>query len=184
MMRRLSAWFDACSAWYTVLASAIVYGLFLALVMTPHAQEMQALTTEWGAPDGHLFYTPDTLYGELARWQPAGREHYIDFRLGLDPVWALVYASFLIVVTSVALKRAYPEGHPRRLLNLSALLPMLADIGENFLGIALVAAWPERMDALAWLTASVTLFKWTTLVLAHLVMLFAIGAALRARRGA
>ncbi|MFQ5634501.1 MAG: hypothetical protein ACE5G3_04120 [Gammaproteobacteria bacterium] len=165
----------------TVALSVSLYAIFLIAVMAPESERVKTYAGEWGSPDGHLFYTPAEFYGEIGAWGDTGRAHYVDFRLGLDPVWALVYTAFLVTITSVALRRAFTTGDRRRLLNLVALLPLLADLTENALGIALVSAYPARLDWLAWLTTAVSAFKWTTLGVAHLVMLYAVTAALATR---
>ena len=181
-LRSVSQLLHRGSSLWTIVISIALYGLFISQVMAPQSAEVSAYAGQWGSPDGHWFYTPDTLYRELATWGDAGRQHYIDFRLGLDPVWALVYTAFLVTVTSVASRYAFAAGDPRQQLNLVALLPMLADLGENALGIVLVANFPQRLDALAWLTTSVSFSKWLTLTIAHGIMLYALGAALYQRR--
>ena len=177
-MNTLSDWLYRCSSWPTIIFATIVYGIFMSAVMSPHAEDMASFAGDWGAPDGHLFYSPDELYAQISTWGEAGRAHYINFRLGLDPVWALAYTSFLITITSVALRRATLPDDRRRLLNLVPLVPMSADLAENALGIALMSAYPARLEWLAWLTATTSCFKWVTLALAHLLMLYALGIAL------
>lgn len=179
-MRQLSQWLYQISRWQTVCLATVVYGAFLFQVMAPHALEMQGFAGKWGAPDGHLFYSPEKLYSELGAWGDPGRQSYIRFRLGLDPLWAITYTAFLVSITSVALRRAFSTDNPRRLLNLAALLPMCADLIENGFGVFLIGSYPIRFDGLAWLMAGTSFFKWTTLTISHLIMLYAIFAALRA----
>jgi hypothetical protein len=174
LLAKLSNFLYKASSWQMILIATAVYAAFLAGVMIPHGAEMQSFAGDWGAPDGHLFYTPEILYSHLATWGDAGRQHYIDFRLGLDPVWALTYTAFLVTVISVALRRATPTNDHRRAFNLWPLAPMLADLAENLLGVIIVASYPERLDWLVWLTASVSCFKWLSLVLAHLLMIYAL----------
>ena len=145
--------------------------------MVPHSAQTREFAGDWGAPDQQLFYTPDQLYTELATWGDAGRQHYVDFRLGLDPVWALLYTAFLVTMISVAMRQLYPPESWMRRLNLLPLVPMLADLTENMLGVVLVSQFPERMDMLAWIAATVSGSKWVTLALAHVVMLIAVAAA-------
>ena len=178
MLLKLSQVLYRLSSWQTILISTLIYAAFLAGVMIPHGAEMQSFAGDWGAPDGHLFYTPEILYAHVATWGDAGRQHYIDFRLGLDPFWALTYTAFLVTITSVALRRAIAADDRRRLLNLLPLAPMVADLTENMLGIIVITGYPARMDALVWLTASVSCFKWLSLGLAHLFMLYAVVLAL------
>ncbi len=178
-MNTLSAWLYRLSSAYTIVGSIALYAAFITWVMIPESELVQTYAGDWGSPDGHLFYTPDEFYTQIATWGDAGRAHYVDFRLGLDPLWALVYTGFLVAVTSVALRRACAADDPRRLLNLAALIPMLADLTENALGITLISAFPTRLDPLARTTAAVSALKWITLILAHAIMLYAM--ALRCR---
>jgi hypothetical protein len=180
-VNKISAWLYRLSSGYTIVLAVLVYIGFLMLVMVPVSEEVKVFAGDWGAPDGHLFYTPDELYAQISTWGEAGRAYYVDFRLGLDPVWALAYTAFLITITSVALRNAFEPDDPRRLLNLVALIPITCDYIENALGIVLISSYPTRLDGLAWLTTTVTSLKWTTLIIAHLIMLYALGAALAAR---
>jgi len=177
-MRTLSDWLHRLSSTITIVLAIVVYGVFLSFVMAPESATVATYAGDWGSPDGHWFYTPDELYRELSTWGDEGRTHYVDFRLGLDPVWAFAYTAFLITITSVALRNAFGPDDRRQQLNVIALIPMLADLTENALGIIIISNYPYRLDALAWMTASVSVFKWTTLTIAHLVMLYALGAAL------
>lgn len=154
------------------------YAAFLSLVMAPQAEVMQQWTGDWGAPDGHLFYTPDQMYLHLSAWGTEAKETYTQFRLTLDPLWALVYGCFLLTITGAALLRLVSGESSWRKLILLPFVPVCADIFENFLGIALVAALPERINWLAWLMATTTGFKWGTLALAHIVMLTVVVLAL------
>ncbi|MEJ2140258.1 MAG: hypothetical protein P8Y61_12575 [Gammaproteobacteria bacterium] len=176
-MHRLSDWLYKLSSWPAICIATIAYGLFLSQVMAPHAAEMQSFAGQWGAPDGHFFYSPEKLYAEVENWGDGGRQHYINFRLGLDPLWALTYTAFIVSITSVALRRALSATNPRRRLNLVALAPMGADLLENLLGIVLMSKYPVQIELLAWLMAATSAFKWLTLVVAHLIMLYAVFAA-------
>jgi hypothetical protein len=176
---RLSADLYRVSRGWTLLAAIAVYGLFLATVMPQQAADSRRYAGEWGAPDRHVFYTPEVLYRHLPAWPEAGRQDYIRFRLSWDIAWAAAYTAFLVIATSLALGRAFAAGHPQRLLNLPALVPGLLDLAENAAGIVLVANADTRLDALAWLAAGLTAAKWTTLVLAHLVLVYALLRAMR-----
>lgn len=171
------------SNWRAALLITLVYALFLSQVMAPQGAMMAASAGPWGAPDGHFYYSVDELYAAINSWPAAARDSYTRFRMGLDPLWALVYSSWLVILTGIGLRRGTrPQSH-WRLLVLFPLLPMLADLGENLCGIVLVSALPERLDILARLTAVITAFKWTTLAAAHAVMIASLGhAAVRGNR--
>jgi hypothetical protein len=178
----LSDRLDRLSSGWTIGLAVALYAIYLTTIMPTQSMASQAYAGDWGGPDRHFFYTPNELYAQVATWGEAGRQQYINFRLGLDIGFALTYTAFLVTITSVALRRAWPADPRRRRLNLVALLPMGCDLLENALGVGLVATFPARLDAVAWLTAGVTALKWISLVAAHVVMLYALAAA--ARRGA
>lgn len=175
---------DRLSSAGTIAAAAAFYALYLTSIMPAQSLASRAYAGDWGGPDRHFFYTPDEFYAQVATWGAGGRRQYIDFRLGLDIGFALTYTAFLITVTGVAIRRAWPGDPRRRLLLLVPLVPMACDLLENALGIGLVSAFPARFNAVAWLTASVTALKWVSLAAAHVVMLHTvIAAATQGRRG-
>lgn len=178
----LSARLDRLSSGWTIAAAVALLALYLTSVMPAQSLASRAYAGEWGGPDRHFYYTPDEFYGQIATWGPEGRQQYIEFRQGLDIGFALTYAAFLITITSVAARRAWPAPGRWRQLNLAGLAPMVCDLLENLLGMALVAAFPTRLESVAWLAAGVTALKWTSLALAHVAMLYALLAAFR-RRG-
>ena len=179
MLIRLSRALHRISSVWTIGLAIMVYGYFLAVVMPEEGARSQTYAGDWGTPDSRFFFNPDDLYRQIALWGEAGRAQYISFRIGLDIVWALVYTAFLVTVTSVALRRAFAPNHPQRKLNLIALIPLLSDYSENTLGIIIASNFPDRLDALAWLASGVTSVKWISLSAAHLVMLYALGMAIR-----
>lgn len=170
---------DRLSSGWTIALAVALYALFLTTIMPTQSMESRAYAGDWGGPDRHFFYTPDDLYARIATWGAAGRQQYIDFRLGLDLGFALTYTAFLVTVTGVAIRKAWPGVPQRRRLLLVALVPMSCDLLENALGIGLVGAFPTRWDGIAWLATSVTALKWISLALAHGVMLSALWAACR-----
>jgi hypothetical protein len=182
MLTRLSGWLLGLSHAWTLAATSALYVLFLAEVLPAQSAASRAYAGEWGAPDRQLFYTPDTLYAQLAGWGDAGRADYVDFRLGLDIAWAVVYTAFLVVAIGLAARFAFGEGDARRRLNLLPLVTMCLDYAENAAGILLVLRFPQRHEAVAWLAAAFTAGKWLTLVAAHAVLAYAVWAAIRERR--
>ncbi len=170
----LANWLDRLSSGWTIALAVALYALYLTTIMPTQSMESRAYAGDWGGPDRHIFYTPDDLYAQVATWGAAGRQQYINFRLGLDIGFALTYAAFLITVTGVALRKAWPSNPGRRGLLLVPLVPMACDLLENALGIGLVGAFPTRLNAVAWLTAGVTALKWISLAVAHVVMVYAL----------
>jgi len=166
---------------WSAVAVTLLYGFFIATVMPAQSADSLAYAGEWGAPDRHFFYTPDELYVAVSTWGETGRQDYIRFRLGLDIIWALAYGGFLLGWISVLLRSVLAPGDSRRLLNLVPLIAIFADYSENALGITLVRWHETRLDGLAWLAAGTTSLKWVSLVIAHLILVYALWLALRKR---
>ena len=173
------------SSLWTAIAITLIYSFFIATVMPSQSADSAAYAGDWGAPDGHLFYTPDELYASISTWGEAGRDDYISFRLGLDILWALAYTGFLVSWISCALRYSFYDTDSRRLLNLWPLITLFSDYAENALGILLVTNYNTQLNFIAWLAASTSAIKWVSLVLAHGILLYALGHALRKKlRGA
>ena len=177
MSARISAFLYRISSVWSALAITLVYGWFMVNVMQPESERSAAYAGDWGAPDRNIFYTPDELYDNLADWPPEGREAYIEFRLSLDILWALAYTGFLVTIMSCALRYATQATDRRRLLNVVPLITLASDYLENALGIAAVVNAAARPAALAWLLTGATSVKWISLVVAHLLLVYALGLA-------
>jgi len=170
IVRALSDFLYRISNVWTALAITLVYGYFIAIIMPAQSAISAVYAGEWGAPDRHFLYSPDELYAAIATWGAEGRADYINFRLGLDIVWALAYTGFLIAWISILQRGAGTV----TLLNVWPIVTLLADYFENALGIILVLNYDIRLNGLAWLAASMTALKWVSLVMAHLILLYAL----------
>jgi len=186
LLDRVASILDRGSRVWLALLATLAYTAFLATVMPAQSAASRSYAGDWGGPDRHVFYTPDKLYTEIATWGDAGRQQYVDFRLGWDIGFALAYGAFLVSWTGLALGRAWPGRQRLRRWLLLPVLTVALDWLENGLGIALVRSFPARHDALAWLATTVTALKWGSLVLAHGVLLVAAvkAAGNRGLRGA
>lgn len=131
MLARLSTALHRAATPVTLAGAIALYVFFLVTVMPGQAAQSRSYAGAWGAPDRHLWYTPDEFYRQVAVWGETGRNDYVSFRLGLDIVWAFAYTAFLLTATSLALRRAFPACDRRRLLNLAALPPMLCDCAKT-----------------------------------------------------
>jgi len=178
ILQKISGLLYRLSSVWTAIAVTLIYGFFIASVMPSQSADSASYAGNWGAPDRHLFYTPDELYASITTWGEAGRNDYISFRLGLDILWALAYTGFLVGWISCALRYAFNKTDWRRLLNLWPLITLCSDYAENALGILLVANYSNRLDLVVWLAASITAFKWVSLVLAHGILIYALVCAM------
>jgi hypothetical protein len=179
ILHKISDLLYRLSSVWTALGATLIYGFFIATVMPAQSADSASYAGDWGSPDRHLFYTPDELYASITTWGDAGRDDYISFRLGLDILWALAYTGFLVGWISCALRYAFAETDWRRLLNLWPLITLCSDYAENALGILLVANYSTRLDFFALLATSTSALKWVSLVIAHGILIYALGKAVQ-----
>jgi len=174
-LTHITEWFYRFSNRYTLLAVCLLYGYFLRVIMPAETVNMATYTSDWGIPDGQFFYTAETFYQEIALWSAEGIESYINFRLSLDILWAMIYTGFLVITISLCLATTTNSNEWQRSLNLFPLIPMLCDLSENFLAVFLLSAYPQIYSSLVLLCSTLTGFKWSSVIVAHLILLYAIG---------
>lgn len=174
-LHQITEFFYRLSNRYSLVVICLLYAYFLSTIMPAETAKMAEYTSEWGIPDGQFFYTSDIFYREISQWPEAGIEGYIHFRLTLDIVWALVYTSFLITSISLCLAATTHSTDWQRSLNVFPLIPMCCDLSENFLAAWLVSSYPATFDSLVMLCAGLTGFKWSSVLVAHLILLYGMG---------
>ncbi len=117
-------------------------------------------------------YSVTAVYGLLTRLTATGRLIYIQ-QLGIDILFAVVFALFQSMMISSLIKRS--EADERlRILNLLPFLRSLLDLVENALLLSIIFQFPVENPGLVTTASSVTMAKW---IIYYLVMavLFSLG---------
>ena len=148
--------------------------LFSVLVLPEQAAQSAARSGGAAQPDTSLIYSPADLYQMAEAFGPAGRQAYIYARLTFDAVFPIVYGVFLIAMISWLAGRAFPAGHPARLLNLVPAVGMLFDYLENSATVIVMARYPLRTPVIDLLAPVFTFIKWV-FVGGSFVVLLAVG---------
>ena len=158
-----------------LIIAGILFVSFTSFVLPRQKAAVEMYTREAGSPGLSFFPKPEAVYKMAKAYGVDGRNAYIKTLLVYDFAWPLVYSFFYLVCIHLALGYA----HSRKAARLSsvALLPGLLDWTENFLSIALLAAYPERMDATAWVMAVTTCLKWITMGAASCLFVYGLAAA-------
>jgi hypothetical protein len=162
------------SAIPTLIITTVLFISFIAVVLPRQKSALEVYTRETGSPGLSFFPTPDTVYKMAGAYGPQGRSAYIHALLVYDFAWPLVYSFFYLVFIHLTLGYA----HSRKIAQLSslALLPGLFDWTENILSIVILSAYPERMDAAAWVMAVTTCLKWITMGAASCLFVYGLAA--------
>jgi hypothetical protein len=101
-------------------------------------------------------YSPAYIADFLTSIGPEGRKAYQMMHFTTDLAFPLVYG-LLIFAGFCRLLKLDDGAHPT--LPLIALVPMLADLAENFSMVAITAAYPQPMSGLVWVAQAFTLIK-------------------------
>ncbi len=108
-------------------------------------------------PDMKGFYSPTYVYDFLAAIGPTGRHAYQMMHFTTDLAFPFIYGSLLfagicrMVVGLAKGKKAQ--------LPFLAVLPVAADLAENFTMVAITASFPTYRAGLTWLAQVFTLLK-------------------------
>ena len=178
MGKSLSNWLNRISRGWVVIAAALVYLVFIALVAPGQAAQAEAYTGDAGSPDLSLFYSAEDLYHLAEVYGERGREAYVRARFTFDLVFPLVYTLSLATALGWLSRRAFaPESRWQR-VNLVPVLAMLCDYGENVSASLVMARYPERTVMIDWLAPAFTLLKWTFIGASFALLLVGAAAAL------
>ena len=121
--------------------------------------QLQEITGGPTILDMTLTTNPDQVYAVLGALGDAGRAFDLTRIVPLDLVFPFTYALFLAVAISWALARWLPESSPWLLLNLAPVFAGAADYCENAGVIALLLAYPARLDPVASFTSAMYIVK-------------------------
>jgi hypothetical protein len=150
--------------WIHFVISALVFGLFIVVVLPAQAVAFANVTSGSGSPDTSLFYTPSQFYTWALEYGAAGRAHYIRTRFGFDLIWPLVYGAFFYTGIKVGGLR-----HREWLANL-AILTIFFDYMENIFASVAMGLYPMDVSVIVYVAAVSTLLKWSTLSLSGLML--------------
>lgn len=135
-----------------------------------------------GLLDVIFLYTPDTAYDVLTAYGAAGRDYYLSVLFPIDLVTPILMNLFLSLTITLVLRRAFPPDAPVHRLNLLPVVAMAADYLENGAIVALILAYPARLDGVAVAAAAFTAVKFIATFASALTLAFGLAAWLRAGR--
>jgi hypothetical protein len=151
--------------WIHFVISALVFGLFVVVVLPAQALAFANVTSGSGSPDTSLFYTPSQFYTWALEYGAAGRAHYIRTRFGFDLIWPLVYGAFFYTGIKVGGLR-----HREWLANV-AIITIFFDYMENLFASVAMGLYPMDVSVIVFVAAVSTLLKWSTLSVSGSLMI-------------
>lgn len=169
-IRNFSEWFYSRAGWKTLIASIVIFFLFMLFVLPSVAETRKDMTGTSESPDGSYFYSSADLYKIADEYGEKGRVYYIQSRFTFDVVWPLAYLFFLAAVLT-AIYRVLPTGSSFRLVNLIPFGGALFDYLENAASSAVMSRYPKKTPVIAELTPIFSFVKWS-LIYASFGLLF------------
>ncbi|OEF96578.1 hypothetical protein [Desulfuribacillus alkaliarsenatis] len=161
-MKKISEWCYRNINVKIFLAVAIIFVLFMILVLPQVAEHSYEVTGTKSSPDTSFYYTASILYEIAEAYGEQGRVYYISSRFTFDVIWPIVYGVFLIAALTFVYQRISIESRWRRI----HLLPFVGvgfDFLENIGASIVMARYPKTTPIIAELTPVFTLLKWISI---------------------
>ena len=166
---KLSEWCYRVVQLPALAVAAVVFILFMALVLPGMAGQLGEITGVSVSPDTSFYYSAEDLYQMAETYGEEGRAYYIYSRFTFDIVWPAVYLAFL--VTSITfIFRNLPPANPYRLANLLPFLGAIFDLLENSAASLVMYRYPLPTPLIASLAPLFTAFKWVFIFLSFIAL--------------
>ncbi len=172
-----------------ILVASLVLWLAALILINGKPFGIAQLREITGGPtilDMTMTTSPDQVYAVLGALGEAGRAFDLTRIVPLDLVFPFTYALFLAVAISWGLSRWLPESSPWFLLNLAPVIAGAADYCENAGVIAMLLAYPLRLDPVAVFTSAMYIVKFAFSALSFTTLFVALAGwavfALHGRR--
>ena len=173
LSRRLQAW----ARGWLILALFAVFVAYLALTL-PALQAAPVGNIE--SLDSQFFYTPEQAFSTVTSYADAAR-FWIRIYLTWDVLNPILYALAFSLSISWLFQRGFkPESKLQR-LNLLPVGAGLFDLLENISIVTMLAVYPARPVAVAWLSTLCTMAKVSLLAISILLILPGIIKAILSR---
>lgn len=163
MLDRLQQTIQKHANWRTVLVLLVALAaLSMLLNVSSVPIGLRSLTAHSAGlmiVDMRADYAPDDVYELLEALGPQGRRLYATMHLTADAVFPVVYSSFFSFVAAWLLRSLAAPDRPVQRLILLPYVAGLSDLSENVCVLTMNAAFPRRIDALAWVARVLTTIK-------------------------
>jgi hypothetical protein len=153
-----------------VILSILIFTLFIVVILPAQKAKTKEYAGDAGSVDLSFFPKPDQVYQMAEAYGEDGREQYIKSRYTFDVIWPLAYTFFMVALITFCMKKIFGDGSKWIYLNLVAVGPILFDFIENGFAMAVMSAYPDRMDGTVYVMATATMIKWTVMGIAQAIM--------------
>ena len=154
---------DRLTNWKSVLIIFLVAVVGFNVILFPwRSGRMQALAGRpVGIIDTMYAYTPDQVYEKIPVYGDEGRPFYALTEFTIDLVYPVLYNLFLILTMTLVFRQAFPGNSALHRLCFLPLAVWISDYAENTCIVILLLSYPQRLDALAWVSSFFSTTKWS-----------------------
>jgi hypothetical protein len=169
-MRGFYKFLEKISSGPLVIVSVLIFALFIAVILPGQKAKTGEYAGDAGSVDTSFFPKPDQVYTIAEAYGEHGREQYIKARYTFDVIWPLAYTFFMVALITFCTKKIFGAGSKWIHLNLIAIGPIVFDFIENGFAMAVMSAYPDRMDGVVYVMATATMIKWVIMGVAQTIM--------------
>ena len=154
---------DRLTNWKSVLIIFLVAVVGFNVILFPwRSRMMQDLAGRpVGIIDTMYAYNPDQVYKTIPIYGDEGRLFYALTELTIDLVYPILYNLFLLLTMTLVFRQALAGDSVLQKLRYLPLAVWISDYAENTCITLLLYSYPQRLDALAWVTSFFSTTKWS-----------------------
>ena len=173
--------------WKAVLVIFLMAVVVFNLGLFPwRSARMKALSKQdVGIIDTMFAYAPEQAYQKILAYGDQGRPFYAVTEVTIDLVYPILYNLFLVLMMTLVFRRAFLGDSVLQKLRFLPFVVWASDYAENTCIVILLLSYPQRLDAIAWISSFFTTVKWSLGVasLTLIVMGLAVWLIKRKSRG-
>jgi len=161
MLNTLSEKFHSWATGWRVIILLIADALMVGFIM-PAAGAIMALAANNSVMplDLMFFYTPEKAFEMMEKYGEEGRAIYMRIELTADLIYPIIYTLFFGLLISWLFQRGFKPESPMQKWNVMPVGAWFLDLLENIGIVTMIAMYPTRPVALAWLTSILGTVKW------------------------
>jgi hypothetical protein len=169
-LKMLSSWCYRVVNLPVLIASLVIFVLFMVLVLPNMAGQLTDMTGIAVSPDTSFVYSTKDLYAMAEAYGEEGRAYYVYSRFTFDLIWPAVYLFFLMATITYLFRFLSPE-KPLRLVNLLPFAGVFLDLLENSAASLVMYRYPLPSPFAAFMAPVFTLLKWIFIGLSFVALI-------------
>lgn len=171
-MKFLTAFIERIASYRLIILLVILFGLFAGYILPQLEQDINEKAGKTvGIIDLLSGLNPSKVYEMIEDYGHEGRKTYLFAEVTADIVYPIIYTLLFSVILFVFYEKLGVKLPIKRVFLLPFLI-MLFDYTENLFIITMLVSYPTKIPLLAYLCSVATAFKWATLYISFLLIVY------------